>query len=96
MRPLIACRNRFALAFIAVLLATAPARAELIIDITSGFVEPLPIAVTDFFGEAAEETKVGADISGVIAAKSSRSECAALFQSTSCGVFPWATGWPLR
>ena len=57
MRPLIACRNRFAFAFMVVLLAAVPARAELIIDITSGFVEPLPIAVTDFFGEAAEEAR---------------------------------------
>ena len=46
MKLLNACRNRFALALAAVLLAAAPARAELIVDITSGFVEPLPIAIT--------------------------------------------------
>jgi TolB protein len=84
MRPLKACWNRFALAFIAVLLAAAPARADLIIDITSGFVEPLPIAVTDFIGEAAEEARVGADISGVIAANLERS---GLFRPIEKGAF---------
>jgi len=84
MRPLIACRNRFALAIMAVLLAVAPARAELIVDITSGFVEPLPIAITDFFGEAADEAKVGADIAGVIAANLERS---GLFRPIDKGAF---------
>jgi hypothetical protein len=64
MRFLNACRDRFAFALMAVVLAAAPARAELVVDITSGFVEPLPIAVTDFFGEAVEEAKVGTDIAG--------------------------------
>jgi TolB protein len=51
------------------MVAMAPAaRAELRIDITKGQVEPLPIAVTDFFG-----APVGADISGVIAADLERS-----------------------
>jgi TolB protein len=53
--------------------AAAPVRAELIVDITSGFVEPLPIAVTNFYGDAPAETRVGADISGVIAANLERS-----------------------
>ncbi len=79
-----ACRNRFALALMAVLLAAAPARAELIVDITSGFVEPLPIAITDFFGEAIEEAKVGADIAGVIAANLERS---GLFRPIDKGAF---------
>jgi hypothetical protein len=52
--------------------AAEPARAELIVDITSGFVEPLPIAVTNFYGDAPAETRVGADISGVIAANLER------------------------
>jgi TolB protein len=43
-------------------LAAAPARAELRIDITRGNVQPLPIAVTDFFG-----AQVGSDIAGVVA-----------------------------
>ena len=86
MRFLNACRNRFALALAlaAVLLAAAPARAELIVDITSGFVEPLPIAITDFFGEATEEAKVGADIAGVIAANLERS---GLFRPIDKGAF---------
>ncbi len=86
MRFLNACRNRLALALAlaAVLLAAAPARAELIVDITSGFVEPLPIAITDFFGEATEEAKVGADITGVIAANLERS---GLFRPIDKGAF---------
>ncbi len=84
MSTLTACWNRFAFALIAVLLAAAPARAELIVDITSGFVEPLPVAVTDFFGDAAEEAKVGADIAGVIAANLERS---GLFRPIDKGAF---------
>jgi len=68
----------------AVLLAAAPARADLVVDITSGFVEPLPIAVTEFYGEAFEETKVGADIAGVIAANLERS---GLFRPIDKGAF---------
>ena len=84
MSTLTACWNRFALALAAVLLVAAPVRAELIVDITSGFVEPLPIAVTDFFGDAVEETKVGADIAGVIAANLERS---GLFRPIDKGAF---------
>jgi len=42
-------------------LAASPARAELRIDITKGNPQPLPIAVSDFFG-----AQVGADIAGVV------------------------------
>lgn len=49
------------------------ARADLRIDITQGNVEPLPIAVTDFFGVDDEEVRLGREISGVIAANLERS-----------------------
>jgi TolB protein len=47
---------------LSVALAVGTARAELRIDITSGNVQPLPIAVTDLYG-----SEVGIEISGVIA-----------------------------
>ncbi|MCG8597504.1 MAG: Tol-Pal system beta propeller repeat protein TolB [Kiloniellales bacterium] len=51
----------------------APARAELRIDITRGIVEPIPVAVTDFYSDEAEQSQIGRDISGVIAANLERS-----------------------
>ncbi len=68
-----AWRKYFVLGLAAILYGTMPARAELVIDITRGFVEPLPVAIVDFFGETLDETKVGADIAGVIAANLERS-----------------------
>jgi len=49
------------------------ARAELRVDITQGKAEPLPIAVTDFFGTGGEEARIGRDMAGVIAADLQRS-----------------------
>jgi TolB protein len=83
-------KNRIASAFviIAVLataaLGVAPARAELIVDITRGFVEPLPVAVTDLFGETPDDTRVGRDISGVISGNLERS---GLFRPIDHGAF---------
>ena len=51
----------------------SPARAELRIDITRGIVEPIPVAVTDFFGDETEQSQIGRDVSGVIAANLERS-----------------------
>ncbi len=48
-------------------------RAELRIDVTRGSVEPLPIAVTDFFGVADSESQLGRDIAGVITSNLERS-----------------------
>ncbi len=62
-----------ALALVLLLASSWPALAELRIDITQGKVEPLPIAVTDFVGDSAEESRYGRDISGVIAADLERS-----------------------
>lgn len=50
-----------------------PARADLRIDITSGEVNPLPIAVTDFQGGSAQAGDLGAQMSSVIAADLERS-----------------------
>ena len=49
------------------------ASAQLRIDITQGVVEPMPIAVTDFFGKADREAQIGADISQVMSANLERS-----------------------
>ncbi len=64
--------------------ASGAARAELVVDITRGFVEPLPIAVTDFDGSALDETQFGKDISRVIAADLERS---GLFRPIEQGAF---------
>ena len=51
------------------MLASSPqVRAEIEVDITSGFVEPMPIAVTDFFSASPKEAKTGREIAGVVAA----------------------------
>jgi TolB protein len=61
-----------------------PARAELNVDITDGFIEPLPIAITDFYAQSAEESKTGTDLAGVIAADLERS---GLFRPIDKGAF---------
>jgi TolB protein len=50
-----------------------PQVAQLDVDITRGFVEPLPIAVTDFFGGSPEDQRLGRDVAGVISANLERS-----------------------
>lgn len=65
--------NRFVLAVFAVAVLATTARAELRVDITQGKAEPLPIAVTDFFGANAGEQRIGQDMAGVIAADLQRS-----------------------
>jgi TolB protein len=49
------------------------ARAEISIDITRGITQPMPIAVTDFFGAAGQDQRIGQDISRVISANLERS-----------------------
>jgi len=74
-----------ALAFaLASLVASLPAQAQLSVDIEKATVEPLPIAITDLFGEVPEETKLGADIASVIAANLERS---GLFRPVDEGAF---------
>jgi TolB protein len=50
-----------------------PTRAELRIDITKGNVQPMPIAVTDFFPVTTGQARVGEDMAQVIAADLERS-----------------------
>ncbi|MDR3516264.1 MAG: Tol-Pal system beta propeller repeat protein TolB [Azospirillaceae bacterium] len=49
------------------------ARAEVHIDITHGNVQPMPIAITNFFADTSSEGQVGRDIAGVISADLERS-----------------------
>ena len=46
--------------------ASPGARAEVRIDITRGNVEPLPIAIPEFFGLSAAESELGRNIADVI------------------------------
>ena len=50
------------------LLASLPAHAVLEVDITEGVVEPLPIAISDLYGQNPEATKFGRDIAAVVSA----------------------------
>ena len=52
---------------------SASVRAELRIDITSGKVEPMPIAIPALPGAAANETQAGRDIAGVVSTDLERS-----------------------
>ncbi|MEQ8604607.1 MAG: Tol-Pal system beta propeller repeat protein TolB [Marivibrio sp.] len=54
-------------------LPIAPAAGEVRIDITRGNIEPLPIAVTEFFGVSEDEAGIGRDIASVITADLERS-----------------------
>ena len=57
----------------AALIVASNARAQLRIDITRPNPEPVPIAITEFIGEQAEASRVGADIAQVISANLERS-----------------------
>ena len=52
---------------------SGPARAQIEIDIMRGSVEPMPVAVTDLYGERPEAAWLGAEIGRVIAADLERS-----------------------
>ncbi|MGC2201782.1 MAG: Tol-Pal system beta propeller repeat protein TolB, partial [Stellaceae bacterium] len=60
-------------AFVILLQPSWPARAELRIDITSGKVEPMPIAIPPFPGSAPNEGQAGHEIAGVVSADLDRS-----------------------
>lgn len=82
---------RFPLAAAAFLIAIimaigfmGPARAELVIDVTDGNIKPLPVAVTNFYGDTPDEKKVGQDVAKVIADNLERS---GLFQPIDQGAF---------
>jgi len=58
--------------------------AEVRIDITRGHVEPLPIAITEFYGKSRRDAEVGADIAAVISGNLERS---GLFRPVDKGAF---------
>ena len=60
-------------ALLALCAAIAPARAELVIDITRGNMKPMPIAIPEFSGASAPEIQVGRDIARVVSADLERS-----------------------
>ncbi len=72
--------STFAVTIAVAMMAILPARAEVVIDITKGTVEPLPIAITDFLSG----DQLGTNISGVIAADLERS---GLFAPIDKGAF---------
>jgi TolB protein len=65
-------------------LLLSSARAEVRIDITRGHLEPLPIAITNFFGKGTQNQEVGTDIATVIAGNLERS---GLFKPIDKGAF---------
>ena len=65
--------HALAVAAMMVAFAAAPLRAELAVDITKGRVEPLPIAVTDFFGATLAAAKTGRELAGVVSSDLQRS-----------------------
>lgn len=65
-------------------LPPSSARAEVRIDITRGHLEPLPIAITNFFGKGTQNQEVGTDIATVIAGNLERS---GLFKPIDKGAF---------
>jgi TolB protein len=62
-----------AAALLVLLWPSAAPRAELRIDITSGHIEPMPIAIPALPGDATNETQAGRDIAGVVSADLERS-----------------------
>ena len=62
----------------------APVRAELNIDVVDGLVAPLPIAITDFYGETPSDSDLGREIADVIASDLERS---GLFRPIDQGAF---------
>jgi TolB protein len=55
------------------LLIATPALAELRLDITQGVIEPMPVALTDFYGASPETDAFGREVTGVVAADLERS-----------------------
>ena len=58
---------------VAVAVAPWPARAQLELDITEGVVEPLPIAISEFYGAGPEAAQLGREIADVVSADLERS-----------------------
>ncbi len=67
--------KRLILAFAAIVLSLAgsPTMAALQVDVTSGNVQPLPIAIPDFIAQQQTDAQAGANIAGVVRADLERS-----------------------
>ena len=61
------------IALACLLALAAPAQAELRVDITRGKIEPLPIAIPDFFGANEQASSFGRNVARVVAADLERS-----------------------
>ena len=61
------------LAFCLTVVLSFSGSAQLQVDMKQGKIEPLPVAVVDFFGTGADAEKLGRDVAGVIAADLERS-----------------------
>ncbi len=74
MNLLKATRGMFlaAAGILGVVVGVFPAHAEINVNITEGFVEPLPVAVADFQGGQPEEQLIGHDMAQVISANLER------------------------
>jgi TolB protein len=92
---------RIAILFVVLIVVglAQPARAQLVVDVTTGQNDPLPIAVTDFVGSEADAA-IGANIAQVVAADLERSGLfkpinrAAFIQSAAdIGLFPRFGDW---
>ena len=58
---------------LAVVMMAGAAHAELVIDITQGNIQPLPVAITDFYSESEATSIVGQRIADVVRADLARS-----------------------
>ncbi|MZR32145.1 Tol-Pal system beta propeller repeat protein TolB [Sneathiella litorea] len=63
----------FLMGLLLVLSVSNSARAELVIDITQGNIEPMPIAITDFYADNEATAKIGKQMADVIRADLERS-----------------------
>ncbi len=61
------------LAFLALVISSVPAMAELRVDITQGRVEPMPLAIMEFSGEGDQAAQIGRQMAQVISADLERS-----------------------
>ncbi len=51
---------------LAVMAVASPANAELRVSVTQGKVEPMPIAITQFYGDTGDKAQIGSQISDII------------------------------
>ena len=66
-------RAIFPIALFLLAVTASPSRAELFVDVTGPNFEPLPIAITDFYGNDEGAAQIGRDITQVVTANLERS-----------------------